>query len=415
VDEEGDAAPSTNVIVLRQVGSGNSRRLVKVDWTTTNDLGEYRIAALSPGHYFLAADAREPSSGAEEKTSSNGRTADGYVPIFYPGTAEPVAAAPVRVNGGETVSGINIQLCKTRVYSIQGRILAGAGTPRRIQVMLLPKRQDDVAMGLAEMTTMASAEGSFEFHGVQSGSYYLFGVRTEGQAQCLVRTPIEVAGSNLENLLISISEPLEVAGTVRVEGANSVVPRGVVVSLMPSEGLPMIPPSAAVNESGAFHMAGVARDNYRLNIAGLPEGSYVQSVRVGGADALDRSLDLSQVTAVPAIDIVLGEKAGMVEGVVLADGKPAPASVVFIPEPSRPNQPYLYKHTSTDDNGRFKMTGLAPGEYKAYAFDEETTITGQIDADWAPPLEMASDRIAVRRSGREGVELRLMGSQSITQ
>jgi hypothetical protein len=43
---------------------------------------------------------------------------------------------------------------------------------------------------------------------------------------------------------------------------------------------------------GVFRLAGVSRDNYRLSLAGLPEGTYVKSVRLGGQEALDKVLDL---------------------------------------------------------------------------------------------------------------------------
>jgi Carboxypeptidase regulatory-like domain len=417
LDEESEAAPGASVVVLRQTGFGNSRRLTKIDWAVTNDLGEFRIPGLSPGRYFLAADGRDASGHAGEDLSGSSESGEDYVPSFYPGTADPAAAAAIQVEAGQTNSGINIPLRRTRVYHLRGKVLAGpaSGTLQSIQVTMLPRRQEEVMMGLAQMTCMATAEGAFEFRGVPPGSYYLVAIRTEGQAQILGRMPIEVAGGNLEDLAFSIGEGLELAGSVRVEGEQTVVLRGVILSLLPSDGLPMVPPSTAVSENGVFRIAGVSRDSYRLNLAGLPEGTYVKSVRLSGQEALDKLLDLRQARSAPALEITLGAKAGSVEGSVRGDSKTLPASVILVPEPIRPNQPFLYKQASTGSDGRFKMTGLAPGDYKLYAFEEEADLTYYIDPEWAKPLETAGDKVTIGENGRESVELRLIKLEETNQ
>jgi len=41
-----------------------------------------------------------------------------------------------------------------------------------------------------------------------------------------------------------------------------------------------------------------------------------------------------------------------------------------IAEPPRVEQPYLNKFATADQEGRFTIKGLAPGNYKVYAFEE---------------------------------------------
>src|SRR5262249_27734281 len=153
----------------------------------------------------------------------------------------------------------NLTLFKRKVQRIQGRVLAGSnsGPLARIQLMLVPNRPQEASTGLAEMTTMATAQASFEFQGVQPGSYYLMAIRLEPKPQTLGRMPIDVGGHDLENLVFSLGDLVDVTGAVRVEGGNGVISRGIVLSLLPSEGPALAPPCAPVSESGVFHIAGV--------------------------------------------------------------------------------------------------------------------------------------------------------------
>ena len=55
---------------------------------STNDIGEFRLAGLPPGDYYVSATFRNLNFGPQEET--NDRT--GYAPTYYPGTADLSAA-----------------------------------------------------------------------------------------------------------------------------------------------------------------------------------------------------------------------------------------------------------------------------------------------------------------------------------
>ena len=70
-------------------------------------------------------------------------------------------------------------------------------------------------------------------------------------------------------------------------------------------------------------------------------------------------------------DRSVGLDAGAVEGVVYAaDQQPSPSTtVVLIPTPATDREnSERYKMASADAQGRFKLTGVAPGQYKAFAW-----------------------------------------------
>ena len=79
--------------------------------------------------------------------------------------------------------------------------------------------------------------------------------------------------------------------------------------------------------------------------------------------------------------------AAQVEGVVL-DAKQQPAKgalVALIPDATRQSRISLFKTVRTDDNGRYSIQGIAPGDYSLYAF-EDIDSGAYLDPDFIKPL-----------------------------
>ena len=94
----------------------------------------------------------------------------------------------------------------------------------------------------------------------------------------------------------------------------------------------------------------------------------------------------------------------MVDGVVRApDGNPMPGAVVaLVPSPQRFAR---YKETTTDQKGAFTIPGVAPGEYRIYAW--ERIITGAYtNAEWLKPDEPKGRSVVVKQDGHETIALR---------
>jgi len=164
-----------------------------------------------------------------------------------------------------------------------------------------------------------------------------------------------------------------------------------------------------VAEDGAFKVEGISADKYYLNFYGLPEGSYVRSARMGGQEVLDNGLDLTQSEGSVKLEITLSPKAGVIEGVVQGkDKKPAPGAwVTLVPEPARPELRYLYKSASSDQNGRFGIKGVAPGDYKLYAW-EEPVFNPFSDPDLFKPFETKGVKVSLQENKREQAELMVL-------
>lgn len=406
LDEEGEPVKGVDVIAFRPSGHGRARSTAGGAEASTNDLGEFRIPELGPGTYLLAAD--RPAPGVETSRPKSGQPEEGYVPTFYPGATELASAVPVEVAAGQEVSGRDIQMRKTQVYRLRGEVVNAvtAQLERNIQLLLVPREPSEAMLGFTRGSARVKPDGTFEIRGVLPGSYHLAALgRKERGPEIVGRLPVEVGKSDVEGLIVSVGEGVDVTGSVRLETGQKISLPGVTVYLQAAEEMPSGSTSARVKEDGTFWIEGVSRDKYYLSLYPLPEGTYLKSVRVGGQEVLNKGLDLT--TAVPGqvLEITLSPRAGMVEGMARAGEDLAAGSLVtLVPEPIRPEQPYLYKSTNADQNGRFQIQGVAPGDYTLYAW-EEMEVSPLQDPELVKRFKSKGVKVTVRESGREHVEL----------
>src|SRR5258708_23319268 len=113
-DEDGDPLPDAQVAVLRQTFALGRRHWEQAGGERTNDLGEYRIANLPAGSYYIsvtppldfkslieganapASDPRNPATGSPERPVPTS-----YKTTYYPGTRERTQAAPIDLHAGD--------------------------------------------------------------------------------------------------------------------------------------------------------------------------------------------------------------------------------------------------------------------------------------------------------------------------
>jgi Carboxypeptidase regulatory-like domain len=102
-----------------------------------------------------------------------------------------------------------------------------------------------------------------------------------------------------------------------------------------------------------------------VNVRSIPDGCFVQEVKLGGKEI---SWDDFEISVSSQLEIILSNTAGKIAGSVLdADGKPFPgSSVTLIPTDGKARP----VKQSADDGGNFQFTGVRPGKYKLFAWEE---------------------------------------------
>src|SRR3954465_9158783 len=120
IDAQGDPLGDVHVAAISMAGiSGGAE---------TNDLGEYRIAGLSSGKYFVLAEATD-AAPPPQNTNGAGRV---FAPTFFPGTTNRGQAVSLDLRPGDAAEA-SFGLIVTRTFSVRGQVATFPGTSRNGQ------------------------------------------------------------------------------------------------------------------------------------------------------------------------------------------------------------------------------------------------------------------------------------------
>lgn len=90
------------------------------------------------------------------------------------------------------------------------------------------------------------------------------------------------------------------------------------------------------------------------------------------------------------------------------------ATVTLIPaDENRRATNASYKTASTDQNGRFSIKGIRPGEYKIYAWEEIEAGAYQ-DPEFMKPHESAGKAVSLKEGGHETIQLSAISFETST-
>jgi hypothetical protein len=126
-----------------------------------------------------------------------------------------------------------------------------------------------------------------------------------------------------------------------------------------------------MKDDGTFIMDKVSVGAYLLDVAALPPGTYMKTVRYGVRDVTHSALDLSAGSS--TIDILLSQKAADVSGVVRSEkGETLPGMTVSVwpRTPDRGNSVGGARTAGTDQNGSFKIGNFPPDDYYVLAWED---------------------------------------------
>ena len=393
-DGTGEPLADVSVIAWRlEFPQPGIRTWRQVKDTTSNDLGEFRLAGLIPGRYHVAA------TRTAQPPDLDMRSAD-YAAVIIPTAgqsqgllhiSEVIAVDTVR--GGET-SGTAITLVQTRQARVSGSVIDSNGRPGATGFVTIRPAQTEGLPGrrTAEVMTVG---GRFTFNSIPIGEYRLTASQPPRAGAGAVLLQSESASLTLSVneditglvLQTQATEPLlalAVSGRVFVDGAPATARLQVLSwsrdeNAIAPEALGMPISAVATKPDGQFVLA-IGGGWIVLRHLGSP-ALALKSVTSGGVDVTD-GFDVKRAGG--PFEVHLTSLMSRVTGVVKdADGAVTPAAdvVVYSVDAAAWRLPYSRRAIllRTDDKGRFEATGLPAGQYLAVA------PAGLDRAMWADP------------------------------
>ena len=377
-------------LVAPMYGPTGERRLASAGAGKANDRGEYRIYWVTPGRYYLVAGSLDAPFGSYQSIESGGLGGSpneyqtgSYGVTFHPGVSDVNDAAMVTAQSGAELK-LDLVVARER-YRVRGRVIdARSGQwPANAQVTLGRRRLLEGAAGsfVRTIPEYNPVDGTFEIRDVPTGLYYLSvnvpagGPPGNGASGPI---PVTVSGSDVDSVLATVEPYVSIPGQLTIEGQELPAPewnRLHVFLNLSSAGRRLTDTSygaiggqSAFNPNGAFTINNVMGGEYRLYFMS-PPNYYIKEARYNGADVLNGPLRVSSSTP-GDLAIVLSSKTGTIAGTVIDfQGQPGRGvQAILIPDEHR-DRSDLYRTATTDEAGRVTLTGVAPGNYKLFAWE----------------------------------------------
>ena len=390
----GEAVEDLPVRILTERIENGKKTRVLLKGATTDEQGEYRIADLQPGKYFVFVGASNNLDGIAAQASQQG--VRGYAGTFYPNGNDFATANALEVAAGQHAE-INFNLRSQPFHRVSGTV---SGYPRGTAGINL-QVTDAAGQQIQAGFRFDQASGTFRTRWLPPGTYTLTAEMQNpesGQVYFAAQNlnlSSDIAGVHLplapgQNIPVRFQvertrsdTPETQTQTFFVGGGGRGARRGQVQVHVPARVI-LIPEGSAPSPPERLAQPGQVEDS--LEVVEVPPGVYavqvfpngpyyVESARCGDVNLLEQNLTVAPGSSVEPIEIALRDDFASLEGsITLGEGNDS-ATVIAIPEGGQPQMRGvgLSRPTPSIDPSHaaaaFEMGQLAPGNYKILAVD----------------------------------------------
>jgi carboxypeptidase family protein len=413
LDEFGEPISDVQVTVQQYRYLQGRRRLMQAGRSvTTNDIGEFRIYGLAPGQYYLSAFFRNLQQGNSDDRS-------GYVPTYYPGTANPQTAEKIVLAAGQTVNDVTMTLTPAQTAHVSGTAVDSQGHP--LTFVSIVQQLDRISMGANGAGV--KPDGTFSFSGVAPGDYTLQ-ARSDDDAGEVAVADVTVNGDDVTDVRLVGTPPVTLSGRIVVDAAAAAAFHASMyrVNVMPvHEEMTMGGiPAAKLNDDLTFSVhvhPGLMRVVLGSTAPGTIGTIFVQrAIRWNGVDITDAGIEIKPGQDVEGLQIELTTQISKLSGIVTdAHGEAVKDYVVVIFPQDREKwtaaaSRYM-KSGHPDQDGRFKIQGLPPGDYDAVALDYVEPGESS-DPEFLERIRSKATPFSVNEGETKTLDLKLSSSSS---
>jgi hypothetical protein len=396
VDERGFAMLGAQVQAFRQFVVEGRRQLQQAGGATADETGEFRVAGLAAGRYYLGFASND---GTQSKKLA-------YPPTFYPNSAEVTGARFIDLRPGQKER-IEMRLISHPAGEIRGAFPSG-GSSSSVSIQL--QRPDRMPMRLGLGVFLDARDNSFKIPGVPAGAYIVEGWTTVDSRQVRASALVTTSGGDVDGIVLSrLSEPT-LTGRVRVEGPLS----------RPLSSLTLKSPgrseSAQIDPDGAFRFQHLPADTYRVSVS-LSGSSFVRSISQGERDAGRDGVAVRFAEPAAPVEIVVSPSGATIDGEIkpAETEKPGPVMVALLRQAGDTMVLEKQEYSAIVDQAsavskrapylkHFVMEGVGPGDYVLYAWRREAEIE-YADSDYMRQFISYGQPVTVMEGGKVTVNV----------
>jgi carboxypeptidase family protein len=431
VDEYNDDLENVEVTLLASETRLGQMFLRPAAKSITDDRGQYRIAGLRPGRYYLVAEYKSKAAAlknsAEEtvslavsaSTAQRGERVQSdvtplppdppftYAPLFYPATGDFKQAQALRLNPGDETPA-NFVFITAPVVSITGRVTNGmTGAPAG--AASVSAFWSEYMQGDGIPARVSHEDGTFEIRGLAPGSYTVRANFVEDKDTYTGEQTIEVGPHGAQNVEIAALPDFAAAGHVTLAGDPPKEFRRVLIEFVGQGLLPRVRASATLPEM-KFEAQLRPEKRYYAHVRNLPDDYYLKAVAISGHEVPADNVTVNGRRG--DLELVLSPNGAQLEG-TLFDSKDQPTrgSVLLVPDLPDPGPPELLRRASAGSDGTFTFRGITPGSYRVVAM-ESLNLSEQLnEPDFIRKLAGMGTSLLVEEQGRHKIFLRLESAE----
>jgi hypothetical protein len=266
---------------------------------------------------------------------------------------------------------------------------------------LIPRDEDfdegTASIPLANVALDQSA-GHFEVIASRPGSYDLVAMVTHNTRTTISpgrvavqpgyfsgRFPVDVADKDIDGVRVVVGPGSDLEIRYNESAATSIKSDGVGYVLRSMDAIDTTPlvadTGAGINPDGrifysirfdsSLKFENLPEGRYRIEFPSTPTNMYVSDMKQGGRSVyVDGIFMVGKTTAEP-LDVAFSPGAAAVSGKIQGAEIAAPrrARITLVPQGPRHDNPIFYVRGQSAADGTFSLTGIAPGDYKLYAFE----------------------------------------------
>lgn len=430
-DEDSEPVGNALVTVFQSLITGGERKVVARRQTRANAAGEFRVASLPPGDYYICAMgrpwfadsilqlqdvqasmrlARQPDSPIPGEPA-DAQPAEPPAPVFspdpnlsgtaflttfYPHSQTVEDASTVHTDAGSEVQA-SITLPFSRAVTLKGTLTVPGSTIDG-RVILYKKVYDQYVSFLEEWV---QKDGTFTFKNVPAGSYEIVGASQSSAAEnsWYARQDIEVGTLDM-NIALSPPQMGSLAGTVIFEGPRPASLANLFISLRSDKGALH---RSEIGANGNFSLSRLPPGRYELT-AGSRE--YIAAyVATPGGEHLPLTIDIPPGETVN-LNVALTRAVSAIDGSVESGGAPQVGAFVLL-MPRDPAQRWAYRVDQTDSDGTFRLAAIPSGDYFLIALDSAENVAYR-DAAVAAILASAAKTVHIEQGAHQDLKLEIV-------